>query len=139
MTMTRWYDSAMAMVRWYWCDRTIWQWSDVLSRHRYRVIAPSRYWSFFKMALDVDIHTNVTTGNWIILYSRNLNFSCLLLSQKFQILSMFLPRYKPEENSYSVMNALTHTGKMEKGNFIRVHYRVILFPWLCFSCIYLQL
>ena len=39
ITMTRWYDSAMAMVRWH--DDELWQWRNALSRHRYRVIAPS--------------------------------------------------------------------------------------------------
>ena len=40
MTMTRWYDSTMATVRWH--DdadaKEQWQWSDALSRHRYRTI-----------------------------------------------------------------------------------------------------
>ena len=46
----------------------------------------------------------------------------------FQVLFIFffLSRYKLEK--ISVMNEVSHTGKMERENFIRVHYRVILLP-----------
>ena len=52
---------------------------------------------------------------------------------------MFYHSFIPETLIFlAVMNAVTHSRKMERRNFIRAHYKVLLLPWFCSSCTHLK-
>ena len=80
--LDRWSDVAMVLWRWHDDDGAMlrWRWSDVLSHHRYRVIAPSRYRPFLHMRclkkMATGLHCSLTLL-WFFYHLSNILLACI--------------------------------------------------------------
>ena len=110
-------NDVMTMVLWY-DDVTMKRWSIPLSLSHHRTISTHCAHALFLWKWR---------QVWILI--RHTNYKKYILHRSFI----------PETLIFlAVMNAVTHSRKMERGNFIRAHYKVLLLPWFCSSCIHLK-